>query len=171
MLIYNPFFDPYHCVFRAAVILSTLKEKETEIERWRILDFYMLFPHILKEFSFPEDFKSLRSLIPHERRYRKISDPKRIFFRLEPIQITALKFLASHNIINPEAFAQRKRLIWTGANCPTALQDTISSHTEEPVVKLLTGPFSSIDLYGKGGLKARSDLFQYKYDTNPAKAI
>jgi len=135
-----------------------------EIERWRILDFYLLFPALIREFKFPLEFKELRKLLPDQSRYRNVTDPKRIFFRMEPFQSAALHFLASHGVISSEDLVERRKIRWIESACPEQLKAASDALKEEAVLKLLLGPFMEIDLYGKSGLKARSDLFQYRYD-------
>lgn len=141
-----------------------------EVDRWRILDFYQLFPELLKDFVFPADLKGIRRSLPKgNSRYRKITDPKRIFFRLEPIQQSALNFLASHKIIDADALVNDRRIRWEGEKLPARIKELLSAQgaDDQPLLKLLTGQLASIDLYGKSGLRGRSDLFQYRYDVKP----
>ena len=42
------------------------------------------------------------------------------------------------------------------------LESATAARTE--LLRLLTGPFKTIDLYGQDGLKARTGLFEYRYD-------
>jgi hypothetical protein len=141
-----------------------------EIERWRILDFYMVFPALLREFTFPEEYKQLRKLVPKDdSKYRRVTDPKRIFFRMEPIQSAAIGFLASHNVISNTLLTNSRKLKWVDDACPPALKALTDDLKDDPILEILLGPFLSIDLYGKSGLKARSDLFQYRYDVPKSK--
>ena len=48
MIIYNPAFDIYHCVYRMISILSNLVNEKIEVDKLRILDFYMVFPGEIK---------------------------------------------------------------------------------------------------------------------------
>lgn len=165
MLIYNSVFDPYHCCFRAIRILSSSPLAELEVERWRILDFYLLFPTLIRDFEFPTEFKDLRKLLPDAHsRYRMLTDPKRVFFRMEPFQSSALSFLASHGVISGEDLVQRRKIKWLPNGCPESLLAASRAIEDDVILRLLLGPFMQIDLYGKSGLKARSDLFQYRYD-------
>ncbi len=49
---------------------------------------------------------------------------------------------------------------------PSQLVHELESATaaRAELLKLLTGPFKTIDLYGQNGLKARTGLFEYRYD-------
>ena len=49
---------------------------------------------------------------------------------------------------------------------PPRLKDSAdeADNMEPAAITLLTGLLVGIDLYGKDGLKARSNLFEYRYD-------
>ena len=85
MLIYHPAFDIYHGIFRLLRILSLAPRQKFEIERIRILDFYVLFPSELPRYTFPGRSRPGRKQFKAENPYQSIADPKRIFFRLEPV--------------------------------------------------------------------------------------
>lgn len=166
MLIYHPAFDTHHCAFRLLRLLERLPKVPYPIEKIRILDFYLLFPSELVSVRFPQDalrFKKefRRTSNPYER----IEDPHRVFSRLEPIQLAALRTLASHGVIDQAQLSEGKALR-SGSPIPASLARLIdTANTRFPAaIELLSGPLSAIDLYGKSGLKARTDLFEYRYD-------
>jgi len=170
MLVYSPVFDPYHCAFRAIRLLRKSPVPELEIERWRILDFYLVFPALIRDFTFPDEYKHLRKLVPKEDgKYRKVTDPKRIFFRMEPIQTAAVSFLVSHKVISNAALVDSRKVRWVEEACPEPLRSMTDDLNDDPILEILVGAFMTIDLYGKSGLKARSDLFQYRYDVPGSK--
>jgi hypothetical protein len=174
MLLYHPAFDIYHGIFRMLRLLERLPRVAVEIERLRILDFYLLFPAQIQYFTFPTEIRGYRrQLSPVENPYEQINDPKRIFFRLEPYQTCALKSLAAHQFINSESFCERKALR-TDKPLPDGLREAVKPADEASAVLLefLTGPLLKMDFYGKSGLKGRSDLFEYRYDfaNSPAGA-
>lgn len=47
MLIYHPAYDAYHCVFRMLLIAERVSG--IEVEKARILDFYLVFPGMVKK--------------------------------------------------------------------------------------------------------------------------
>jgi hypothetical protein len=170
MLLYHPAFDIYHCVFRMLKLLNQLPDTPIEVERFRILDFYLLFPEMLGGFTFPRELLALKkSVVPKSTAYNSLSDPKRIFFRLEPFQTCALKCLSSRGFIDEILFSQGV-VKSTKAQLPEGLVKCLSdSNTNlSPLFSFLTGPFMKIDLYGDSGLKGRSDLFEYRYDLDNA---
>ena len=48
MLVYHPAFDMHHCVFRMVRLLNRLPVGSCQVERMRILDFYLLFPSLIQ---------------------------------------------------------------------------------------------------------------------------
>ena len=48
MLIYHPVHDINHCLYRILALLEISKHKEIDWELIKLMDFYVLFPHQLK---------------------------------------------------------------------------------------------------------------------------
>lgn len=166
MLVYHPAFDMHHCVFRMLRLLNRLPPGEYHVERMRILDFYLLFPCQLPSFRFPRPLSRQRkTFAKRNNRYEKLTDPYRIFLRLAPFQQEAFGCLAAHGLINPTRLAE-SMVVRTASSLPDLLKATAeeSDRLSPDVIDFLTGPLKDVDLYGKDGLKARSDLFEYRYD-------
>ncbi|MEY2502512.1 MAG: hypothetical protein QOI07_2846 [Verrucomicrobiota bacterium] len=166
MLIYNPAFDSYHGIFRVLRLLTALEPSAYEIDRMRILDFYLLFPGTLQHVTFPRGAMKYRRMIPDQQnRYERIEDGRRLFSRLEPFQTSAFRYLAARDIIEPHLFAENRIQRGT-TELPTALATTLAqaNATDSALMDLLTGPFSNLDLYGASGLRGRSHLFEHRYD-------
>jgi hypothetical protein len=173
MLIYSPAFDTYHCVFRVLRLLAALPKATYDIDRIRVLDFYLLFPATLEHVTFPREAVRYRRLVREKRnRYERIEDPRRIFDRLQPYQFTALRFLAARNVIEPKLFTENK-VQRTAAEFPPALATALSeaNSRESGLIELLTGPFRNLELYGATGLRGRTQLFEYRYDPNPTVSV
>ncbi|HGA8765958.1 TPA: ABC-three component system middle component 5, partial [Salmonella enterica subsp. enterica serovar Virchow] len=47
MLIYHPAYDAYHCLFRMIALIDHVNE--IEVDKARILDFYLIFPALVSE--------------------------------------------------------------------------------------------------------------------------
>lgn len=165
MLIYHPAFDIYHGVFRILRILNISPKQKFELERLRILDFYILFPNELFNFKFPMASVKKKRQFHSDNLYQKINDPKRIFFRLEPYQICALKCLAARKFIDTDLFLDGK-ICRTEKPLPNELNEAVekANKTSPALVEFINDSLLKIDLYGKSGLKGRSDLFEYRYD-------
>ncbi|PYS68407.1 MAG: hypothetical protein DMF73_16855 [Acidobacteria bacterium] len=173
MLIYHPAFDSYHAIFRSLTLLDELPSGQYEIERIRILDFYLLFPVALKHVIFPQRAVQYRRRVLRKvNRYEQIEDPQRIFGRLEPYQMAAFRFMAATELIDGEAFASGK-IQRTSLALPNQLADDLSKFksTNSDLIHLLTGEFRQISLYGPAGLKYRTHLFEHRYDAAPTVPV
>jgi hypothetical protein len=166
MLLYHPAFDIYHCCFRLLRLLNSLPHESHEIEKIRILDLYLLLPTLLQKVAFPHTAKKYKPYIKNlEIPYENIENPYKLLIQLEPIQRSALRHLASCNIIDPNSLIKEK-VLKTDAPIPQDILNKIEqSDSEMPdLIGLLTGPLFDMEFYGDTGLKARSRLMEYKYD-------
>jgi hypothetical protein len=165
MLLYHPAFDTYHSAFRLLLLMWNSNDQEMQFARLRILDFYLLFPAELESVSFPRSilrektrWKNLRS------RYNQITDPRRVFDELASFQLSGMQTLLSTGLAGQKGQSDVVSLSREAA--PVQLVHELESATaaRAELLSLLTGPFKNIDLYGKDGLKARTGLFEYRYD-------
>lgn len=166
MLLYHPAFDIHHCIFRILRLLLRLPQKNYEIEKVRILDFYLLFPSLISNIKFPLEARRQKSKFTKlENKYNEIKDPYRIFIRLEPFQMGALKCLVSYGVLDVVVFRDAK-IKFIREKVPQTLIVALEKANLESaeLISLLTDTFSNIDLYGDSGLKARTDLFEHRYD-------
>ncbi len=168
MLIYNPAFDLHHAVFRILQLLSAAPEREYETERIRILDFLLLFPEQIEHLRFPEEIRRKRSLFRTSYNpYRRVDNPSRVFFELEPIQTAALHSIASRGLIDRDRF-QAGVVRRTAEPLPPALATAIqerSAKTPE-LIDLVSHDLTQLPLLGKNGLKDRSGLLESRYDAS-----
>lgn len=166
MLIYHPAFDIFHCSFRLLRLLENLPKVQLEVDRLRILDFYLLFPTLLQNVTFPRNATSYRGTIRAlDIPYERIDDPFKIFLQIEPLQIAALRCLASYDILDAEQLTEGK-ILRTEKHLPKQLKEAIENAYAEnrDLTNLLTGPLFDLDFYGNSGLKARSSLMEHRYD-------
>ena len=167
MLIYHPAFDTYSAVFRISASLGQItRGKNTTLERIRILDFYLLFPSTLQGVTVPRNAIGLRRRVTTDiNDYNKVQDPRRIFARLEPFQLSALNYLAARGIVNPDSL-QNGKVERTSVSLPPEIERLVneSNEIDNDLISLLTGAFRTVDLYGSSGLKARTHLFEHRYD-------
>ena len=166
MLLYHPFFDAYHCAFRILRLLGKIGDKEVEIQRLKVWDFYLLFPTALQDAQLPKGSTSLRSYLKQlENRYEVLPDLRRAFARLEPIQNAALAHLAAMNLISPDALKSGK-IARTKLTLPQDLASLLSikNQVSDDVLDFLVTRFLDVPMYGKGGIRMRTDLFDKRYD-------
>lgn len=167
MLIYHQAFDFYNCIFRLLQLLSRAKSEQVEVEKLRIWDFYLVFPNeVSKHVTFPNDLFELRKIFKEKPNpYEDITDGKRIFERMKEYQLSALRCLASYELIDQESLNNNwvKR---TDRPLPKAISDRLEilNTREANVIKLVTSPLSDLPMYGSKGFKFRTGLLDFKYD-------
>lgn len=165
MLVYSQAYDLYHTMFRILQIMEKTKH-DIEIDKLRILDFYLAFPVELLEIKSFAGFKKYERFIKAESNaYERVIDRKRLFFKMEHIQISAMKALISYNLFDAVEFKNGK-LKRTNTQLSENLSIRINKANEENqnLITLITGPLASMDLYGHLGLKERTNLIEFKYD-------
>lgn len=164
MLIYHPAFDAYHCVFRA--LLLTERLGPIEIQKLRILDFFLCFPYELSKIRLPRehaDMKRIASLLENE--YHGPVSVKQMFRDMEHIQVAAFRSLAASSI-----FDQRQFELGVIERTSKSLEDDLvmkldlAKLRDKVVVDYLVERLGAIRLYGSNGLKDRSGLMEYRYD-------
>lgn len=167
MLIYNPAFDLYHGIFRMLQLINRMSvDKTIEIEKIRLLDFFLLFPNELKNVSLPKEALKFKKYIPKEENpYSRVPNPTQVFHRMEPFQLAALKSLASYGFID-EKNLNDKKIVKNQKTIPEELLEKLNnlSTEQQNVLALLSGPLGSLDLLGTKGLKSRTHLMEYRYD-------
>lgn len=166
MLIYNQAYDLYHTMFRILQIMEKT-EDVIEIDKLRILDFYLAFPSELMEIRSFRGFKKYEKYIKAEKnKYERVIDRKRLFFKMEHIQLSAIKALISYGIFDAEEF-KKGDIKKTYEKLSDDLLSRIQSANEENpnLITLITGSLASMNLFGHLGLKERTNLIEFKYDS------
>lgn len=163
MLVYNPTLDLHHCLFRMLSIINHIDiEDGLEIEKLQLLDFYLLFPEQLNKFSFNRKMRKFKRHIPSENTYSSIKRPILLFKKMESIQKLAINNLISLGFIKIDELRQgilkpTKKVI------PQNLLEKLVSRNNI-FINILT-EMSQIPLEGEKGLKKRSNLIEYRYDS------
>ncbi len=171
MIIYHQAFDLYHTVYRMIQLLGYFRRGDyIEVERLRIWDYYLLFPNKLSKIKLKREEKDIKELINSlilraSNPYEEVMDDRKMFEKIKPYQMTAIKSLASYGIVNKDYLATNRITKISHEilkNYMTKLEKL--SKQEENTVKLLTSHFYQMSLYGVYGLKDRSKLLESKYD-------
>lgn len=168
MIVYNQAFDKYHCLYRIITILDYFSGEELEVERLRIWDFYLAFPREVSfiRFGTDKEDREVKKIFPKKNNpYESLINPKKLFERMQPYQINALKTLASIGIINKDFF----KLNLINEIDKNLLKDFSKefeelSTREQNIVKIMTSYFYRMPLYGNKGLKDRTHLIEHRYD-------
>jgi hypothetical protein len=167
MLMYHPAQDANHCVFRTLLILEHTVHEDIELELYRLQDFYVLFPHMLKHIRpLPTElraYKRLLSGIPEP--YETMRNTKRILYELESLQTVAIHNLLAKQLIDIESF-KAGRLKRTLTPFPEELNAVIqtSEQAQEEWFRMVINELPAIDFGGKNGLKKRTGLMEFRYD-------
>jgi hypothetical protein len=142
-----------------------------ELDRVRIWDYYLLFPNEMHKIKLKKrDEKDVRLIIEKfiplkDNPYEVILDNRKMFERIRPYQLSALKSLVSYGILDKE-YWKLNRIRITSKERLTKY----SEKSQEPgirdnnLVKLLTSHFYTMSMFGEWGLKNRSNLIETKYD-------
>lgn len=168
MLIYHPAYDINHSLFRALLILESSALDEFHLDLFRIIDFYTVFPHFIKRIKpFPIELKEYRKSvndIPSP--YERTINVKRVMYEIESIQTTALHNLLAKGFLDIDAF-NRKLIKRSKTPLPELLAEEISNCATKKEIwfKMLVEKFGTIKFKGKAGLKSRSGLMEFRYDT------
>ncbi|HEI8004583.1 TPA: hypothetical protein SLC38_001456 [Morganella morganii] len=164
MLIYHPAFDAYHCLFRMIAIIEKLNY--VEVEKIRILDFYMIFPSLVSKIRMPVTFnKEKKEARKYTNEYRDPISPLSTFRDMHQIQISALKCLAGTGLIDMVKL-EHGFVIRTEMKIPDNLLLLVNDFLNEKpeIYSFILDTLSQFHLLGKDGLKDRTELMEYRYD-------
>ncbi|EKN4023991.1 hypothetical protein NUA08_002971 [Yersinia enterocolitica] len=167
MLIYHPVFDANHCVFRTLLLLQEQNYCEIDIELFRLMDFYVLFPNLLKSIKpFPNQLRKYKKAVHLiNEPYENITNPNRIFLELRRIQSIAFHHLLSKQLIDMKSF-ENGTIKRTNTSLPELLLASINQveYKKCEWFTLIASELKKIEFYGASGLKKRTGLMEYRYD-------
>jgi len=172
-LSYSACYDPYNTIFRMSVLLSKSTTKSMLIETLKIADFFLCFPSRLEEIKPPNSVKGMRG-----RCNRVLRDLKKnqfeilpasevLFDRMDIIQETSISAMYSKEIITISGEGDNRELFLAFDMLSSPLTEKIDnfSSLNTELVNLLAVDFNKIQVLGSNGLKARTGLGDYVYDT------
>jgi len=167
VLSYHPALDVHHAAFRMVRLLVVRSDKEYDQAQLRILDFYLLFPALITRMRLPRHaVRFRRSFARYENRYWFSGAPRMVFTQLAPLQQEAIDLLVAKEILDVAAAAAHK-LKLAPAGQGSSLVDAARSANDRDaeVVQFLVEVIGGIPTFGPQGLKARSQLMEFRYDT------
>lgn len=169
-LTYNEAFDPYHAAFRLMRLhIACDVSARLPFDTLRILDFYLLFPFRLQAMKFFFEDKSWRRVsksYEDEAPYGAMPDDSLVFGRMEPFQRSAAASLARSGHLSVEAWVANE-VQFTGAAFPDAVNHrcaTLNTRMAD-IMDILCQIKARYPLGGREGLKARTGLLEYRYDS------
>lgn len=166
MLTYHPIRDPSHCAFRLLCLMSDISDDEVFWDKLRILDFYILFPHLISKISLPKDMVKYKSKLKYvSKSYENLQTASQLMFELTKIQEQAIKSLVAKDIAMKEPFQSGKVKIQFSI-LPKRIHKIIikAKFRKEFWYSFLIEQLSEIPLKGSKGLKERTGLMEYRYD-------
>ncbi|MDN3619847.1 hypothetical protein QWY81_10315 [Polaribacter undariae] len=164
MIIYHPLTDVFHAMNRCMIILKyiensnyKLKGKVMNIERYRIYDYYLLFPNDTRNTSLPSGYRSYKKL-KYQNKFNIINNQKTVFKRLKSIQDICINNLISYNIIDSKEFKEKQVL--------QLISNTSKiTFTKTPIDDLVLALFSEyFDKINVKELKERTKLTEHRYE-------
>lgn len=164
-------YDPYHAVFRILVMLSLEQETILDIEAARIVDFYICYPWLVGNFKAAREISGqLKAANAAKRKntpsaYQVAPEPSLIFRRMRPSQLAAMSSLASKGLVDRDRLALGA-LQRTQKRLPEKLSAAVDRElADRPELYTFITSILKLPLKGIGGLKSRSGLEEFRYDT------
>lgn len=163
MIIYHPGYDVYHCSYRMLNVLRAVEGGSLLKDILKLIDFYYLYPHLLKGISaLPKPLCYHKEIIDRiEEPFELISNPKSLYFDLDKIQESAIVFLKYKSMLLIEG----NNIALNKIALPDILSEKFESDDfcKHEIFSILTKKFPKINLNGPNGFKARSGLMEYRY--------
>lgn len=148
------------------MLAITASVPSLEVDKARILDFFLVFPGTVKSVRLPEELRDLRTTA------KEVANPFRdpvsnaaTFMDMRHIQEAALKSIAASGLIEREPLSLG-RVVRTVAPLPESLSAKVReflSINDALTANILEG-LARLPLLGQNGLKDRSKLMDFRYD-------
>lgn len=166
MLIYDPSRDPYHAAVRILSILRIVGEP-LELEAVQIIDLLLLYPGLIVVSKLPKSAARLKKLAEaRQSPFRQAPSGRAILDAIKAIQQAATATLASVDVLSADSLKKRvltRTTLALPASLATAVEMFLSKDSEYQ--QLVAHELCEIPLNGKDGLKARTGLAEYRYDS------
>lgn len=163
MILYHPVDDVYHCFSRIILLIFHLPLEEYDLKKIQILDYYFLFPGLLKEMTWPKELSLYKKYINGlNKPYSKVTNEKSLIIHLEHQIDDVMRYMAAYDLIDIEKLKIKKVLRKNDEKYKPILEQ-IKIYDNE-LLDFLVNILAGIPLNGKGGLKYRTSLFEYRYD-------
>lgn len=167
MLVYHPLYDLYHGMYRALLILERHPEHRVQFDAYRILDFYLLFPHLVGEVSLPNKMlKMKRTLAQRKNKYNHVPSPETLVGQMIGSHRAITMSLAAKGLISSEAL-DKDWLQRTAQPLPAEVIRLFDAQQpdDDEVADFVAQQLGMLPVLGDNGLKAKSGLLEYRYDS------
>lgn len=165
MLVYNPAYDIYHCIYRLVFILKKININDSvEVDRLKIIDFYLVFPYLITEIKLPREITGVRKIFKtYSTKYRKVTNKYVTFQTMKPLQEQAIDYLCLKGYIS---YLNEERVTITPLinSLDLPVRSYFFGEKSATFEDSLFNFFLKYEFYGKDGLKDRTNLMEFKYD-------
>ena len=169
-LLFQPAFDPYHTVFRMLRLRTTMpRGRALHSDHFRLLDYYLMFPSRIVRIRVQQKHRGLRNramasagATPYEQQ----PDGRLLFGRMKPFQVVAIQGLATRRYIDPNRL-EKNEVSFADREIPSPLKERVDQANAEAaaVIAFLCVLANEYELGGVGGLKDRTGLMEFRYDS------
>jgi len=168
MLIYDQALDPYHTAIRILAVTSAAEKRKVKlsVDAVRIADYFLVFPFKMIDFTFPAEFRYVRTAVKEtESPYRTAPGMRAAFERMRPIFFAAASGLVAAGFLSESAF-KTGTVERTKKDIPTDLAAALNRFVERQNVvgKYVLSDLLDMPANGNHGLKHRSRLLEHRYD-------
>jgi hypothetical protein len=132
----------------------------------RLLDFYYLFPHLLKDVSLPSKLLGQKRYFANQTsKYNRVPAPRLFLRQIEGLQEIAIRSLASKGFIKSDEL-ERGLVVRTDRELPAELMlaDKDELPDDQRLLDFVAVGLAEVPLAGENGLKARTGLLEHRYD-------
>ena len=162
---YQPAFDPFHTIYRIFRLRDYMRH--VEVEKGRIVDFYLLFPFRMDEIRFKRGdlvYRKTAQFYEERRGYAIQPASRALFDSMRPVYDAAAQTMAAEGYLDP-ACLLKGVLTTTSKPIPADLSGRVATDNsaEQNLLDCLAA-LLEYDNLGTNGLKARTGLMEYRND-------
>lgn len=165
---YHPIGDPHHCIYRMMCLLGAAPEKTYFVDKFKIMDFFALFPSLLPKISRPRNLITKMSQMEKEifeEPYQLMPHRRSLFNQLSEIHRASISHLLGKGIVSLNAFNAGRISLSEKVDVLKLAEDFYQgSSLDASLLALLTTELGDMELLGPKGIKARTGLLEYRYD-------
>lgn len=169
-LVYQPAFDPYNTAFRLLQTRAAVwAERSVEFDLVRIADFFLLFPFFIEDVRLRPAHKKYKKLATAKsvvQPYARLPEAGSLLSSMKPFQLAAAKMLVDAELADADAWKSGK-LLATKIELPIDLSEPVNSKNsaQDTLLEFLRVLTTDYPFLGENGVKHRTGLMEYRYDT------
>jgi hypothetical protein len=166
-LSYHPAFDAFHAIFRFLRLKFRGDVSEIEVDKLRILDYYLLFPWRASAIRLAQKYIEVRRIakrLEEHRDYATLPTGDALLERMRASQTAALQTMAQDGIIDP-IHLRNGIVTFKAFSLPAELKKRVDDKNKEESDRMtIIDVLRAYPLLGSDGLKGRTSLLEHRYD-------